>query len=190
MSRWLWAHSSARRPCSRSIAWWSCLATLLLCLPASTLSGQSTPQPSPPSKESFQKFELNLQTVIAKVAFWKETCQRALDENASIRQSLIEEQKRYEELIASATEHSDASISSLEQALQTIRSLRLLLKASDDSVKTAQERLASAEAEHAAALEKASKDVRRLEDANFWLTVGLIVVGTIAVGEGAVLVFR
>jgi chromosome segregation ATPase len=144
----------------------------------------------PPSKESYQKYAVNLQTVIAKVAFWKANYQQALIEKERATQSLKEAEKRYDDLLTSATEHSDDSIASLEQALLTIRSLRLLLRASDDSVKTAQERLASAEVEHSAALTKAEASAKRLEDANFWLTVGLIAVGVLAIGEGVGLIFR
>lgn len=106
----------------------------------------------------------------------------ALVEKQSIERNLADAQKRLDELLSSATQHSDDSMQLYEQALAEVRRLTEQLSASQSSVDELQRNLESKAAEYDRRLAQAQEKAQGLERENRVLKWAAGILGAAAVG--------
>lgn len=108
----------------------------------------------------------------------------ALEEKQNIERSLAAAQKRLDELLSSATQHSDDSTQLYEQALGEVRRLTAQLSASRTSVDELRANLESKAAEYDRKLAQAQEKATALERENRALKVIAGILGALAAALG------
>lgn len=108
----------------------------------------------------------------------------ALAEKQSIERNLAAAQKRLDDLLSSATQHSDDSMQLYEQALAEVRRLKAQLSASQSSVDELRASLESKAAEYDRKLAQAQEKAQGLERENRVLKWAAGILGAAAVGLG------
>lgn len=177
------SRSSAVRHWPSSLAGWSFTALLLaLCLASSPAFAQNSPPTPPLGSSDYASFLADSLTVRAQLAASRQTLELALVEKQSIERNLADAQKRLDELLSSATQHSDDSMQLYEQALAEVRRLTEQLSASQSSVDELQRNLESKAAEYDRRLAQAQEKAQGLERENRVLKWAAGILGAAAVG--------
>lgn len=118
---------------------------------------------------------MDFQIVKLQLAASKAALTQALAEKQGIVQNLATAQKKYDDLLASATQHSEGSTTSLEQASAEVRQLTQQLSDSQTSVDALRASLTSKEAEYSQKLAKAESRATALEAQDGWLKAAAVV---------------
>lgn len=177
--------SSAVRHWRSSLAGWSFTALLLaLCLASSPAFAQSSPPTPPLGSSDYESFLADSLTVRAQLAASRQALKLALAEKQSIERNLAAAQKRLDDLLSSATQHSDDSTLLYEQALAEVRRLKAQLSASQSSVDELRASLESKAAEYDRKLAQAQEKAQGLERENRVLKWAAGILGAAAVGLG------
>jgi hypothetical protein len=139
-------------------------------------------------------FSSNLQIVRDGSVNLKLALEQALQEKQIIEQVLFEAQKRYDDLVSSAMQHSADLTLSLEQALTVILALREQLKNSSDLVGDLRAQLHQQEIDEQAAIAKTVADnevqVKQLESDVFWARLTAAVLAALAALFGGLYLFK
>lgn len=187
----MWRGGRVRSPSSPGRHWpsysagWSFIGLLLaLCLLSSPIFAQPSPPILPLGSSDYTTFLADSLTVRAQLSASKQALELALAEKQSIEGNLADAQKRLDELLSSATQHSNDSMQSYEQALEEVRKLTEQLSASQSSVDELQRSLESKAAEYDRKLAQAQTRAQALERENRMLKWTAGVLGAAAVGLG------
>ena len=185
------ASSATRSPFSPVRHWpssspgrWSIALALALCLLTSPAFAQNLPPTPPLGSSDYESFLADSLTVRVQLTASRQALELALDEKQNIERSLAAAQKRLDELLSSATQHSDDSTQLYEQALGEVRRLTAQLSASRTSVDELRANLESKAAEYDRKLAQAQEKATALERENRALKVIAGILGALAAALG------
>jgi len=185
------ASSATRSPFSPVRHWpssspgrWSIALALALCLLTSPAFAQNLPPTPPLGSSDYESFLADSLTVRVQLTASRQALELALDEKQNIERSLAVAQKRLDELLSSATQHSDDSMLLYEQASAEVRKLKAQLSASQSSVDELQRNLESKAAEYDRKLAQAQARAVALERENRALKWVAGILGALAVAAG------
>jgi hypothetical protein len=161
---------------------------LALCLLTSPLYGQNSPPIPPLGSSDYASFLVDSLTVRVQLTASRQALELALEEKQSIECNLAVAQKRLDELLSSATQHSDDSTQLYAQALAEVRKLTAQLSESRSSVDELQRNLESKAAEYDRKLAQAEKRAQGLERENRALkwVAGILGAGAVGLGVWAI----
>jgi hypothetical protein len=183
--------SATGSPSSRGRLWpsyspgrWSIALALALCLLTLPAFAQNSPPTPPLGSSDYESFLADSLTVRVQLTASRQALELALEEKQSIECNLAVAQKRLDELLSSATQHSDDSTLLYAQALAEVRKLTAQLSESRSSVDELQRNLESKAAEYDRKLAQAKKRALGLERENRALKWIAGILGALATALG------
>jgi hypothetical protein len=166
---------------------------LLLALSSPSWRGRAQ-ETTPPTTQDWQNYWDAVETVKQRSASSKLALEQALQEKQGIEKNLRDWEKRYSDLLRSATEHSLDSTLSYEQALTIILILRQQLNDSSSLVDSLRADLKTQQDSEQVKIEQVQVafelDVKRTKSDLFWTRVALAAVAVVAAGIGVAYVLK